>query len=86
MRSEARDVQIDGRTIDQICALTVSEGAVFFSNLTLDDRENAIVERVLNEIRKRLTFLGDVGLDYLTLDRLSSTLYGGEAQRINLAT
>jgi excinuclease ABC subunit A len=86
LRSEARDVQIDGRTIDQICALTVSEGAVFFSNLALDDRENAIVERVLNEIRKRLTFLADVGLDYLTLDRLSSTLSGGEAQRINLAT
>ena len=86
LRPEARDVQVDGRTIDQICALTVSEGAVFFSNLALDDRENAIVERVLNEIRKRLTFLGDVGLDYLTLDRLSSTLSGGEAQRINLAT
>ena len=86
LRSEARDVQVDGRTIDQICALTVSEAAVFFSNLALDDRENAIVERVLNEIRKRLTFLGDVGLDYLTLDRLSSTLSGGEAQRINLAT
>ena len=86
LRPEARDVQVDGRTIDQICALTVSEGAVFFSNLALDDRENAIVERVLNEIRKRLTFLGDDGLDYLTLDRLSSTLSGGEAQRINLAT
>ena len=86
LRPEARDVQVDGRTIDQICALTVSEGVVFFSNLALDDRENAIVERVLNEIRKRLTFLGDVGLDYLTLDRLSSTLSGGEAQRINLAT
>ena len=86
LRPEARDVQVDGRTIDQICALTVSEGAVFFSNLALDDRENAIVERVLNEIQKRLTFLGDVGLDYLTLDRLSSTLSGGEAQRINLAT
>ena len=86
LRPEARDVQVAGRTIDQICALTVSEAAVFFSDLALDDRENAIVERVLNEIRKRLTFLGDVGLDYLTLDRLSSTLSGGEAQRINLAT
>jgi len=86
LRPEARDVQVDGRTIDQICALTVSEAAVFFLDLALDDRENAIAERVLNEIRKRLTFLGDVGLDYLALDRLSSSLSGGEAQRINLAT
>ena len=69
-----------------MCALTVQTAAEFFETLQLDAREAGIAEKVLTEIRKRLTFLRDVGLDYLTLDRVSSTLSGGETQRINLAT
>jgi excinuclease ABC subunit A len=86
LRREARDVRVAGRTIDRVAALTVREASAFFADLTLTDKEAAIADRVLKEIRRRLGFLGDVGLDYLTLDRLSSTLSGGEAQRINLAT
>jgi len=86
LRREARDVQIAGRTIDQVSALTVREAQDFFGGLQLTEKEQAIAEKVLKEICRRLSFLSDVGLDYLTLDRLSSTLSGGEAQRINLAT
>ena len=86
LRREARDVKVGGQTIDQICALTVREADRFFDALSLSDKEAAIADKVLREIRKRLGFLRDVGLDYLTLDRLSSTLSGGESQRINLAT
>ena len=86
LRREARDVRIAGRTIDRVSSLTVREGHAFFSGLEMTDKEAAIADKVLKEIRKRLAFLSDVGLDYLTLDRLSSTLSGGEAQRINLAT
>ncbi len=67
-------------------ALTVREAEQFFATLELSEKEAAIADKVLREIRKRLGFLRDVGLDYLTLDRLSSTLSGGESQRINLAT
>ena len=86
LRREARDVQVGGRTIDVVCGLTVRDGDAFFANLALSEKEAAIADKVLREIRKRLGFLRDVGLDYLTLDRLSSTLSGGESQRINLAT
>ncbi len=86
LRREARDVRIAGRTIDRVSSLTVREGHAFFSGLEMTDKEAAIADKALKEIRKRLAFLSDVGLDYLTLDRLSSTLSGGEAQRINLAT
>ncbi|HEU4596061.1 MAG TPA: excinuclease ABC subunit UvrA [Pyrinomonadaceae bacterium] len=86
LRREARDVRVAGWTIDRVCALTVREAKAFFASLELTPREAAIAEKVLREIRRRLTFLDDVGLDYLTLDRLSSTLSGGEAQRIQLAT
>ncbi len=86
LRREARDVQVAGRTIDRVSSLTVREAQAFFSTLDLAEKEAAIAEKVLMEIRRRLSFLSDVGLDYLTLDRLSSTLSGGEAQRINLAT
>ena len=86
LRAEARDVRVGGRTIDAVCGLTVAEARAFFDDLELTAKEAAIVDRITREIRKRLSFLGDVGLDYLTLDRLSSTLSGGESQRINLAT
>ena len=86
LRREARDVQVAGRTIDKVSALTVREAQSFFAELKLTPKEETIAEKVLKEIRRRLSFLSDVGLDYLTLDRLSSTLSGGEAQRINLAT
>ena len=86
LRREARDVQVSGRTIDRVASLTVREAQAFFSTLQLSEKEQTIAEKVLKEIQRRLSFLSDVGLDYLTLDRLSSTLSGGEAQRINLAT
>ena len=86
LRREARDVQVGGRTIDVVCGFTVRDAARFFAELELTEKDAAIADKVLREIRKRLGFLRDVGLDYLTLDRLSSTLSGGESQRINLAT
>ena len=86
LRREARDVHVGGVTIDKASARTVREADRFFKGLQLTDKEAAIADKVLNEIQRRLGFLRDVGLDYLTLDRLSSTLSGGEAQRINLAT
>ena len=86
LRREARDVHVSGRTIDRVASLTVREAQAFFSTLELSQKEQTIAEKVLKEIQRRLSFLSDVGLDYLTLDRLSSTLSGGEAQRINLAT
>ncbi|HEX4566733.1 MAG TPA: excinuclease ABC subunit UvrA, partial [Vicinamibacterales bacterium] len=86
LRREARDVRVGGRTIDVVCGLTVRDAEPFFQHLELSEKDAAVAEKVLREILKRLGFLRDVGLDYLTLDRLSSTLSGGESQRINLAT
>jgi excinuclease ABC subunit A len=86
LRREARAVRVADRTIDRVSSLTVRQAQVFFAGLALSPKETTIAEKVLKEIHKRLSFLSDVGLDYLTLDRLSSTLSGGEAQRINLAT
>ncbi len=86
LRREARDVHVGGVTIDKALGRTVREAEKFFKQLKLTTKEAAIADKVLKEIQKRLGFLRDVGLDYLTLDRLSSTLSGGEAQRINLAT
>jgi excinuclease ABC subunit A len=86
LRREARDVRVGDRTIDVVSALTVRQAQQFFAQLTLTEKETAVADKVLREIERRLSFLSDVGLDYLTLDRLSSTLSGGEAQRINLAT
>ncbi len=86
LRMEARQVKIQGRNLCEICALTVEDALKFFEQVQLSPQEAEIAEKVLEEIRERLKFLNDVGLDYLTLDRLSSTLSGGEAQRIQLAT
>src|ERR1700689_5524159 len=86
LRAEARAVKIAGRSITEVCQMTVKEARPFFQNLQLSESEAAIVEKVLEETQQRLRFLDDVGLDYLTLDRLTSTLSGGEAQRIQLAT
>jgi excinuclease ABC subunit A len=86
LRREARNVRVGGRTVDEVSALTVEAARQFFAELQLTEKESAVADKVLREIRRRLSFLSDVGLDYLTLDRLSSTLSGGESQRINLAT
>ena len=86
LRREARNIRVGDRTIDQVSALTVQDAQTFFGTLALSDKEATVADKVMREIRRRLSFLRDVGLDYLTLDRLSSTLSGGESQRINLAT
>ncbi|NUS52525.1 MAG: excinuclease ABC subunit UvrA [Nocardioidaceae bacterium] len=79
-------VTVGGRNIAEVCALPINEAADFLRALELSPRERQIAERVLKEIQERLTFLLDVGLDYLSLDRPSGSLSGGEAQRIRLAT
>jgi excinuclease ABC subunit A len=86
LRTEAQQVKINGKNICQICSMTVEQAAEFFLQMKLSDQESAIAEKLLQEIHERLQFLLDVGLEYLTLDRMASTLSGGEAQRIQLAT
>jgi excinuclease ABC subunit A len=86
LRTEARQVKVEGKNICQVCSMTVEEAARFFDQLQLTPAQAEIAERLLVELRERLRFLNDVGLEYLTLDRLASTLSGGEAQRIQLAT
>jgi excinuclease ABC subunit A len=86
LRAEARAVRVAGKAITEVCKLTVKEARAFFSTLQLSEGHLKIADRILEEIRTRLQFLDEVGLDYLTLDRLTSTLSGGESQRIQLAT
>src|SRR2546425_1008246 len=86
LRPESLGVKIAGRSIAEVVRQTIKEAAVFFDGLSLTEREAAIARRVLKEIRERLGFLMNVGLDYLTLDRPAGTLSGGEGQRIRLAT
>jgi excinuclease ABC subunit A len=86
LRVEARQVKINGKNICDVCCMTVEQAAQFFADVKLTGQEAGIAEKLLEEIRDRLRFLNEVGLEYLTLDRLSSTLSGGEAQRIQLAT
>jgi len=86
LRQEARNVYVAGKNIADVCRMTIRESSDFFSHVELTPTQKEIADRILWEIRSRLRFLNDVGLQYLTLDRLSSTLSGGEAQRIQLAT
>jgi excinuclease ABC subunit A len=86
LRQEARDVKIGGRSLPEIIAMSITNASEFFDTLELSEERSKIAEKLLLEIRRRLKFLVDVGLDYLTLGRLAATLSGGEAQRIQLAT
>ncbi len=86
LRPESLGIKIAGQSIADVCTLTIKQAAEFFAGLPLSERDAVIARRVLKEIRERLGFLHDVGLDYLTLDRSAGTLSGGEGQRIRLAT
>ena len=86
LRKDALNVRVGGKTIADTVRLNIAEAQAFFDGLQLTPEETAIAEKILVEIRQRLKFLNDVGLEYLTLDRIASTLSGGEAQRIQLAT
>ena len=86
LRKEALYVRVGGRTIAELVTMPVDELIPFFGGLRLDEHDTKTAARILVEIRNRLQYLADVGLGYLTLDRLSSTLSGGESQRINLST
>jgi excinuclease ABC subunit A len=86
LRAEARAVRIEGKNICQVTALTIAQAKEFFDSLKLSPMQEEIAGPILLEVRQRLSFLDAVGLEYLTLDRLASTLSGGEAQRIQLAT
>jgi len=86
LRAEARSVRLNGKNICQSTALTIAAAKEFFDGLKLSPMQEEIAGPILHEVRQRLSFLDAVGLEYLTLDRLASTLSGGEAQRIQLAT
>ncbi len=86
LRAEARAVLISNKNICEVSALTISEAQQFFDSLELSPAQTEIAGKIFEEVRQRIHFLHEVGLDYLTLDRLSSTLSGGESQRIQLAT
>lgn len=86
LKPEALYVKVGGKNIAEVVAMPITEAKAFFDHLNLDENDAAIASRLLTEIKNRLQFLLDVGLGYLTLDRLSSSLSGGESQRINLAT
>ena len=86
LRADALQVKIEDRNIRELTQLTVEAAAEFFKTLTLSPEKAEIAGKILEQIQERLKFLNDVGLEYLTLDRLASTLSGGEAQRIQLAT
>ena len=86
LRKEASYVKINGKSITELCEMSLLNLKTFFNDLTLTKAEHDIAERLLTEIRNRLNFLIEVGLEYLTLNRAANTLSGGESQRINLAT
>ena len=86
LRAEARAVRVAGKPITEVCKLTVKEARVFFAEVQLTETQKTVADRIFEEVRSRLQFLDEVGLDYLALDRLTSSLSGGESQRIQLAT
>jgi excinuclease ABC subunit A len=86
LRKEALYVRVGGKNLADVVRMNIAEAQAFFEGLELAPEESAIADKIMVEIRQRLKFLNDVGLDYLTLERLASTLSGGEAQRIQLAT
>jgi excinuclease ABC subunit A len=86
LRKDAQYVKIDGRSITDLVLLPIADALTFFENLNLSEHEMAVADRLLAEITNRLGYLNRVGLGYLTLNRLSNTLSGGESQRISLAT
>ena len=86
LRAEARAVLLNDKNICETCALTITAAQQFFDDLHLTPSQEVIAGKILEEVRERISFLQQVGLEYLTLDRLSSTLSGGESQRIQLAT
>lgn len=86
LKPEASYVKIGGKSVPELVEMPVSDLKVFFDTLSLTPAQNKVAERILPDIKNRLEFLLEVGLGYLTLNRLSSSLSGGESQRINLAT
>jgi excinuclease ABC subunit A len=86
LRPESLAVTVDGRNIRELCDLSIAKATKVLAELELSDRDHMIADRVLKEIRARMQFLLDVGLDYLSLNRSAGTLAGGEAQRIRLAS
>ncbi len=86
LKKEANYVKVGGRSISELVDISISDLKLFFDKLQLEEHDALVAKRVLTEIRHRLQFLVDVGLGYLTLNRPSNTLSGGESQRINLAT
>ena len=86
LKPEILSVYVAGKNIADICKMSIQDSYKFFNEIQLSEKDYTIAKLVLKEIKSRLQFLNDVGLDYLTLDRASGTLSGGEAQRIRLAT
>jgi excinuclease ABC subunit A len=86
LRPEALHVRVATKNIQQVCAMSIAEATAFFQDLELPAKQATIARRILKEVRERLGFLSHVGLNYLSLDRASGTLSGGEGQRIRLAT
>ena len=86
LRREALNVRVQGKSITEVCRLSIQDAYHFFNELRLSPAQQTIADKILEEVRSRLKFLYRVGLEYLTLDRLASTLSGGESQRIQLAT